>query len=315
VRRDADFIIEPFEPAYRGLSAAQLQARAAQAVAGLDACRACPRQCGVNRMAGEEGFCATGRYARVASAFPHFGEEDCLRGTHGSGTIFFNSCNLGCVFCQNWDISQNRVGAAYPPDLQADLMIELQRARCHNINFVTPSHVTAQLLEAIASASSKGLRIPIVYNTSAYDSAETLRFFDGIVDIYMPDFKCWEPATAARLCRAEDYPDRARDAIREMHRQVGDLRFGQDGVARRGVLVRLLVMPGQGRESADIFQWLAAELSPDTFVNIMAQYRPSNRVGIDSAFSDIDRHVTRDELAQAYKAARDAGLWRFDREM
>lgn len=312
--RDANCIIDSFEPAYRGLSAAQLQERAAQAVAGLDACRACPRQCGVNRMAGEEGFCKTGRYARVASAFPHFGEEDCLRGTHGSGTIFFNSCNLGCVFCQNCDISQNRVGTAYPPDLLADLMLELQDARCHNINFVTPSHVAAQLLEAIAAAPAKGLRIPIVYNTSAYDSVETLRYFDGIVDIYMPDFKCWEPTTAERLCRAINYPERARDAIREMHRQVGDLRFGPNGVARRGLLVRHLVMPGQGRESADILQWLAKDLSPDTFVNIMAQYRPANRVGIDSDFADIDRPVTRDELEQAYETARTAGLWRFDHD-
>ena len=259
-----------------------------------------------------EGYCRTGRYARVASAFPHLGEEYCLRGTQGSGTIFFGSCNLRCVFCQNWDISQQRSGAPYTATLLADLMIELQDAGCHNINFVTPEHVAPQVIEGIAEAIPRGLRLPIVYNTSAYDSVETLRLFDGLIDIYMPDFKYWESATAARLSDAGDYPERAREALLEMHRQVGVLRFGADGLARHGVLVRHLVMPGQGAESTAIFEWMARELSPDTYVNIMGQYRPENRVGRDRGYEDIDRGPTGKELAQAVAAAQQAGLWRLD---
>lgn len=242
------------------------------------------------------------------------------RGWAGSGTIFFSLCNLQCVFCQNWDISQRSSGEELPPDRIAEIMIRLQEQGCHNINFVTPEHVVPQLLEAIAVAIPQGLRLPIVYNTSAYDSVESLKLFDGIVDIYMPDFKFWERATAKRLAKAPDYPARARDAIREMHRQVGPLRFAPNGLARRGVLVRHLVMPGQTEEAAAIFRWLAKELSPDTYVNIMGQYHPEFQVGQASTtggakYSEINRRPTQDEIGCVRRAARDAGLWRLDERL
>lgn len=309
---ESRFVVDPFVPAYLALGATEIKARAEVALKNLAACRACPRACGVNRLDGEEGVCRTGRYVRVASAFPHFGEEACLTGTRGSGTIFFSPCNLRCVFCQNWEISQRRAGAEYPPELLAELMLELQRFGCHNVNFVTPSYAVPQIIEAIAAAMSKGLAVPIVYNTSAYDAVETLRLLDGVVDIYMPDFKYWENETARDLSKARDYPERARAAIQEMHRQVGVLRFGPDGLARRGVLVRHLVMPGQVEQSAAIFRWLAEEVSPDTFVNIMGQYRPANRVGAQCRYAYINRRPTSQEMAAACAAAQDVGLWRFD---
>jgi putative pyruvate formate lyase activating enzyme len=268
-------------------------------------------------MANETRVCSTGRHARVASAFPHLGEEECLRGWNGSGTIFFSLCNLRCVFCQNWDTSQRSVGDELTPERIADLMLELQRQGCHNINFVTPEHVAPQVIEAIAAAVPRGLRLPIVYNTSAYDALGSLHLLDGLIDIYMPDFKFWRTESARRLAKAKDYPERAREAIQEMHRQVGPLKFGPDGLARRGVLVRHLVMPGQEDEAAAILRWLATEVSPDTYVNLMGQYRPQYQVG-DIArdgtprYADVDRPPAGKEIQRAYDAARDAGLWRFD---
>lgn len=317
-RVDPAFVLDPFEPAYLALyRCGQLEARVQAALRELEDCCACPRNCHVNRMAGETKICHTGRYARVASAFAHFGEEDCLRGSYGSGTIFFSLCNLRCVFCQNWDISQQAVGGECPPERIADCMLRLQEQGCHNINFVTPEHVVPQVIEAIAAAIPRGLRVPIVYNTSAYDSVASLRLLEGLIDIYMPDFKFWNRETAKRLAKAPDYPERAREAILEMHRQVGVLRFGPDGLARRGVLVRHLVMPGQYDEAEAIFRWLATEVSPDTYVNIMGQYRPEYEVGQIARdgsvkYADIDRLPHRDELTAALDAARRAGLWRFD---
>jgi putative pyruvate formate lyase activating enzyme len=309
------FLLEPFEPAYLALHrSGQLGQRVEAAMRHLQECSACPRSCRVSRVADETGFCGTGRYARVASAGAHFGEEDCLRGTRGSGTIFFALCNLHCVFCQNWDISQRGEGRTATAEEIANIMLALQQRGCHNINFVTPEHVVPQVIEAAAAAIERGLRLPIVYNTSAYDSVESLRLLDGIMDIYMPDFKFWRSETSERLSHAADYPQRAREAIREMHRQVGPLKFDRNGVARRGVLVRHLVMPGQLDETREIFRFLAEEVSRDTFVNIMAQYHPDNEVGAtgDAALSDINRRPTPEEIAQAYEAARAAGLWRFD---
>ena len=301
--------------------------RVQAAVDELLNCRACPRNCRVNRLAGKTGVCGTGRHARVASSGAHFGEEDCLRGWRGSGTIFFSMCNLRCVFCQNWDISQRAAGAELTASQVAERMLALQDRGCHNINLVTPEHVVPQVVEALAVAIERGLRLPIVYNTSAYDALSSLKLMDGLVDVYMPDFKFWSSRTAKRLAKAGDYPDRAREAIREMHRQVGVLRFTADGLACRGVLVRHLVIPGRGEESAAIFRWLASELSPDTFVNIMAQYHPAYQVGRSRdagtgdgagraarrpAYADIDRCPTASELQAAYEAARSAGLSRFD---
>jgi putative pyruvate formate lyase activating enzyme len=315
---DERFLLDPFEPAYLSLPRAELERRVGLGLRELEDCCACPRECRVNRLAGETKACRTGRHARVASAFPHFGEEDCLRGTHGSGTIFFAWCNLRCVFCQNWDTSQAEAGRELTGDQVADLMLALQEQGCGNVNLVTPEHVVPQVLEAIASAVPRGLRLPIVYNTSAHDSVSSLRLLDGLVDVYMPDFKFWEPDTARRLAKAEDYPARAREAIREMHRQVGDLRFGPDGLARRGLLVRHLVMPGQTAEAAAIFGWLAREISPDTFVNVMGQYRPAHLVPRTAdgtgrlRFEEIARPVDPGEVLAARRAARAAGLHRFD---
>lgn len=315
------FQIADHEPGYLSLHrAGRLGERAATALRELEDCCACPRECGIDRLKGQTRVCHTGRYAVVASAFPHHGEEDCLRGTRGSGTIFFSLCNLRCQFCQNWDISQSRSGRECGPEEIADLMLDLQRHGCHNVNLVTPEHVAPQIVEAIAAAVPRGLRLPIVYNTSAYDALRSLRLLDGLVDVYMPDFKFWRPETALRLALARDYPERAREAIREMHRQVGPLRFGPDGTARRGLLVRHLVMPGQEDEAAAIFEWLSKEISPDTYVNIMAQYRPAYRVGQPAAsgrvrHGDIDRAPRAAELDAVYRSARRAGLWRFDRRL
>jgi putative pyruvate formate lyase activating enzyme len=317
---DERFVVDPFEPAYLEVHRrGGLDGRVDAALDELKDCRACPRDCGVNRIEDQSRVCHTGRYTRVASYGPHHGEEDCLRGRHGSGTIFFGQCNLRCVFCQNWDISQTSSGRERDRGQIADLMLELQDAGCHNVNFVTPEHVAPQLIEAIADAVPRGLNVPIVYNTSAYDAVRSLELLDGLVDIYMPDFKFWNRETSLRLCKAKDYAERAREAVLEMHRQVGSLKFGPDGIARRGVLVRHLVMPGQLNESGSIFRWLAEAVSPDTYINIMAQYRPEHRVGTPrpgtqgpARYPEIDRRPTSDELGEAYTHARRAGLWRFD---
>jgi putative pyruvate formate lyase activating enzyme len=318
LRREDDFVLDDPEPAYLRLQReGALAGRVALALEELRDCQACPRNCRCDRLKDERRACHTGRHAIVSSAFPHFGEEDCLRGWRGSGTIFFGLCNLRCVFCQNWDISQRRNGHECTGEEIAELMLELQETGCHNINFVTPEHVAPQVIEAVAIAAERGLRLPLVYNTSAYDALRSLRLLDGIVDVYMPDFKFWRSETALRLCLARDYPERAREAILEMHRQVGPLKFDRRGLARRGVLVRHLVMPGQQEESAAILEWLAREVSADTYVNVMAQYRPDHRVGVPSLreerpFAEIDRRPYGTELEAARDAARRAGLWRLD---
>jgi len=289
----------------------ELQERVERALARLEACRVCPRHCEVNRLANETKVCMTGRHAYVSSYAPHLGEEDCLRGWKGSGTIFFSGCNLKCVFCQNYDISQQTSGAEVKPERLADLMLELQELGCHNINWVTPQHVVPQIIESLPSAIVGGLRLPIVYNTNAYDSLDSLRLLDGIVDIYMPDFKYWSEEKAKTYLTAPDYPEAARAAFREMHRQVGDLVCDGDGIAQRGLLVRHLVMPGGTEETGEIMRFLADELSADTYVNIMDQYHPENRVS-GGRFEEIDCRITSDELAEAYRAAEEAGLHRFD---
>jgi len=315
---DPQFLIEGFEPAYLALfRSGEIHERVLAGLKELEDCCACPRNCHVNRLQNEALVCHTGRYAKVSSAFAHFGEEDCLRGWNGSGTIFFSLCNLRCVFCQNWDISQESVGEECTPKKVADLMLALQAHGCHNINFVTPEHVVPQVIEAIAAAVPRGLKLPIVYNTSAYDSVESLKLLDGIVDIYMPDFKFWTYESARRYVKAKDYPERAREAIAEMHRQVGVLKFSRDGLAKRGVLVRHLVMPGQTDEVAAICRWLAEELSPDTYINLMGQYRPEFQVGAPGKdgriqYREINRRPTDMEMTRAYDVARAAGLWRFD---
>jgi len=278
----------------------------------LAPCRVCPRNCQVNRLQEETGECGVGRLAIISSYFPHFGEERPLVGQHGSGTIFMAGCNLGCVFCQNFEISHLRRGEPVPPERFAGMMLELQKAGCHNINIVTPSHIVPQLLEAVSLAARHGLQIPLVYNSSGYDSMASLKLLEGIVDIYMPDFKFFDDAVAARYTAVSNYGSVARKALREMHRQVGDLQIDENGLARRGLLVRHLVMPGMLEQSRQIFHFLASEISRNTYVNIMAQYRP---MGEAYRYPDINRRVRYQEVREAYRLAREAGLWRFDEEL
>ena len=276
----------------------------------LRRCTLCPRRCRVDRHAGEIGVCGIGARARVASYGPHFGEEAVLVGPGGSGTIFLTGCSLRCCFCQNFDISQgDEPGQEVDDGDFAAIMLELQARGCSNINLVTPSHVVPQILAALLRAVEGGLRIPLVYNSSGYDSAPTLDLLAGAVDIYLPDLKFWLPATAGRYADAPDYPDIARQAIRRMHRQVGDLEVGADGLARRGLLVRHLLMPGQGEETAAILGFLATEISPSTYVNIMAQYHPCGQA---ERFPVICRGVSGAEYRQALACARSLGLARLD---
>ena len=276
----------------------------------LRRCTLCPRRCRVDRHAGEIGVCGIGARARIASYGPHFGEEAVLVGPGGSGTIFLTGCSLRCCFCQNFDISQgDEPGQEVDDGDFAAIMLELQARGCSNINLVTPSHVVPQILAALLRAVEGGLRIPLVYNSSGYDSAPTLDLLAGAVDIYLPDLKFWLPATAGRYADAPDYPDIARQAIRSMHRQVGDLEAGADGLARRGLLVRHLLMPGQGEETAAILGFLATEISPSTYVNIMAQYHPCGQA---ERFPEICRGVSGAEYRQALACARSLGLTRLD---
>lgn len=301
-----------FEAAYLRLGRDEVAARAERAIAMLETCRVCPRDCDVARTRDEVGLCNSGRYARVSSHFAHFGEEDCLRGWQGSGTIFFSFCNLRCQFCQNWETSQDGVGEVVRPAQLAALMLDLQGQGCHNINFVTPEHVVPQLLEALPLAIDGGLHLPIVYNTSAYDSPDSLALLDGIVDIYMPDFKYWTASVSAKLLKAKDYPEVARRAITEMHRQVGDLVCDEQGLARRGLLVRHLVMPEAHDDTAQIMKWLR-ELSPQTYVNVMDQYHPDGAVLRNpERYKQIARPTTQAEHRRALEAARAAGLTRID---
>ncbi len=301
----------PFIPAYLKLSETELQAKVEQSVATLESCKVCPRDCNVNRLEDKTAVCKTGRLAQVASHFAHFGEEDCLRGRNGSGTIFFNMCNLRCVFCQNYDISQVKRGPEVTPQELAEMMIELQHQGCHNINFVTPEHVVPQIIEAIPHAINAGLNLPIVYNTSAYDSLESLRLLEGIVDIYMPDFKFWDDALSMEYVKAKDYSTSAQAAIKEMHRQVGDLVVDAQGMAQRGLMIRHLVMPGGVAGTQEIMQFIASEISTNTYVNIMAQYYPAGKVN-EKEYGEINRHITKDEYDAAIQIARKEGLNRLD---
>ncbi len=275
----------------------------------LECCTLCPRACRVNRQKGETGFCSTGAEAWVSSYAPHFGEETPLTGRNGSGTIFFTHCNLGCLFCQNYDISRGGEGRPVDAGQLAQMMLALEKSGCHNINFVTPSHVVPQILAALKPAIAGGLSIPLIYNSSGYDTVETLALLSGVVDIYMPDFKFWRPETAESACDAPDYPDAARHALIEMHRQVGDLVIDADGIARRGLLVRHLVLPGGLADTGRVMAFIAERISKNTYVNIMPQYRPCARAAEIAGF---DGFPSRSDFEMAVKAARDAGITRLD---
>jgi putative pyruvate formate lyase activating enzyme len=316
VHGDGRFILRRrnFMPAYlKTYEEGRLQDKIDEALSHLGpSCRVCPRLCkGVDRLSNQFGVCKVGRHARVSSAFPHFGEEDVLRGWEGSGTIFFSWCNLRCVFCQNYEVSQVGEGEELDARSLARVMLRLQAIGCHNINFVTPEHVCPQIVEALGHAIPMGLELPLVYNTSSYDSMESLRVMDGLVDIYMPDFKLWDEEKSREYLAASNYPQVAREVIKEMHRQVGDLKVDEAGLALRGVLVRHLVMPGRLDDTRQIVEWLAS-LSKDTYVNLMDQYYPAWKAKTNPRFHEINRRVTKPEMTQAEQMARKFGLWRLD---
>jgi putative pyruvate formate lyase activating enzyme len=301
------------EPGYLQLSASgELEERAARAYDLLSSCSVCPRRCGARRLEDERGFCRTGLLPVISSFGPHFGEEPPLVGRGGSGTIFVTHCNLACTFCQNYGISQCGQGSEISLEKMADMMLQLQKAGCHNINIVTPSHIVPQLIRCISIAARQGLSVPIVYNSGGYDAGETLRLLDGIIDIYMPDAKYGSDAMAAALSCAPGYVRTMKAALREMHRQVGDLVIA-DGIVVRGLLVRHLVLPENLAGSDIVLPWIAGEISPDTYVNIMDQYRPTGSVPENrknNRFMALERSLTRSEYRDVIRIARQSGLHR-----
>ncbi len=300
-----------FEPAYlRLLRSGELAARARLAGKHLEDCDLCARYCRVNRLESTRGVvCRTGVRAVVNSFGPHHGEEDCLRGRRGSGTIFFSWCNLRCIFCQNWEISWKGRGNELGDEELAEIMLRLQALGCHNINFVSPSHVVAQLLGALAIAAERGLRLPLVYNTGGYDSPEALALLDGVIDVYMPDLKYGDPELARKYSHVPDYVGHNQAAVREMHRQVGDLVLDRDGLARRGLLVRHLVLPDGIAGTEEVMRFLAEEISTETYLNVMDQYRPCFKAHQSPG---LDRALMTVEFDQAVAIAQGYGLDRLD---
>ena len=332
---------DPYFPRYTSLSSIAIARKRSLAHAYLRNCNLCPRLCGVNRYE-KTGYCMIpASTVKVSTIAPHFGEEPCVQGVHGSGAVFFSGCNLRCVFCQNWDISHT-VGCGpsegaeifeghqgpsggngfdLTPEELAEWYVKLQQVgNVHNINLVTPEHVVPQVALSIIHAKDLGLTLPIVYNTSAFDSLESLDLLDGLVDIYMPDFKVWNPERSKRLLKTDDYAAVARESFKKMYDQVGDLCFTADGIAKKGVLLRHLVMPGMADEGREILSWIAGEVSRDCFVNVMEQYRPDAYVGKTTGgakkasklrYEEINRPVEEDEVHSVKKAAEEAGIWRF----
>jgi putative pyruvate formate lyase activating enzyme len=301
-----------FEPAYLKLhKTGELDNRAEKLWTIMESCRLCPRQCGVNRHAGEIGFCHSPGTKLVVAAFhPHFGEEKPLVGTGGSGTIFITHCNLRCVFCQNWQISQLGMGSECALDEFAAMMLHLQEIGCHNINFVTPTHYSALILKALVIAAENGLRLPIVFNTSGWERLEILEVLDGIVDIYLPDFKYWDKDMSAKYSSgAESYPEMTKAAILEMHRQVGVAKPPRSGIMQRGLMIRHLVMPNEVSGSESIMQWIAGNLPKDTYINIMAQYTPLFKA---YDYPEISRRITKEEYIKVVEKAQEVGLTNLD---
>ena len=299
-----------FKPAYLNLlENSELRERVTKAYERLSSCDICAWECGIDRRAGEFGICKSGELARVSSYGPHMGEEDPLRGRRGSGTIFFSRCNLRCQYCQNHDISQNDSGELVEPELLATMMLELQSHGCHNINIVSPSHVVPQILAGLYIAAEAGLRLPLVYNTGGYDSLATLQLLDGVIDIYMPDMKYSDAKIARHYSKIPHYPQVNRTALREMQRQVGDLQIDAQGVAKRGLLVRHLVLPDELAGTKEMVRFLAQEISPNTYLNLMDQYRPAHNA---RKFPELMRSITSQEYRSALLMAHDAGLRRLD---
>jgi putative pyruvate formate lyase activating enzyme len=291
------------------LETGELQERALEAHRRLAHCQGCAWECGIDRLAGHVGVCRTGARARVSSYGPHLGEEDPLRGWRGSGTIFFSSCNLRCQFCQNYEISQTQGGRPVEAEELAAIMLELQELGCHNINLVSPSHVVAQFLEALLLAAQAGLRLPIVYNTGGYDSMHSLQLLDGVIDIYMPDMKYASDRIARSYSKIPHYPQVNQAAVLEMHRQVGDLQIDRDGLATRGLLVRHLVLPHGLAGTGVIVRFLAEQVSPDTYLNLMNQYHPAFNA---RRFPKLTRRIKSEEYQAAVEMAHAAGLKRLD---
>lgn len=300
------------EPGYVSLlESGELEGRVERARAHLTDCVLCGRQCHVNRLESVRGAsCRTGERAVVHGVGAHHGEEDPLRGTQGSGTIFLSGCNLRCVYCQNWEISQKGEGYEVSPDEMATMMLSLQERGCHNINFVSPSHVVAQILEAVLHAARRGLRLPLVFNSGGFDSLVSLELLDGVVDIYMPDMKYGDSKTARDYSKVRNYVATNRAAVREMHRQVGDLVLDENGVAVRGLLVRHLVLPGGLANSGAVFKFISGEISKDTYVNVMDQYRPAH---LSWQYPPLDRSLRVGEYEKALALAAKHGLRRLDR--
>jgi putative pyruvate formate lyase activating enzyme len=284
--------------------------RIAKAFALLKPCTLCPRKCSLDRTAGGKGFCRAGALPEISSYGPHFGEERPLVGRHGSGTIFLTYCNLGCIFCQNYPLSRLGEGEEISCERFSAIMVELQRRGCHNINFVSPSHFVPQILKALPGAIEMGLSVPLVYNTGGYDSVETLRLLDGVFDIYMPDFKFTRGDIAAACAEAPDYPEVVRAALKEMHRQTGDLILDEEGIALRGLLVRHLVLPEGLAGTREAMRFLAGSISPRTYVNIMDQYRPCG--DIIPPGSPLSRRITPQEFREAIAIAGEEGVTRID---
>ncbi len=302
-----------FEPAYLKLhKTGELKTRAEKLWEIMESCRLCPKQCGVNRLQGRTGFCRSPGATLVVSSFtPHFGEERPLVGRGGSGTIFLSHCGLRCVFCQNWEISQLGRGYNRQEDDLAEMMLRLQRIGCHNINMVTPTHYSASILKALDIAAGRGLRLPVVYNTCGWERLEILKLLDGVIDIYLPDFKFWDGDMSARLTAAgaENYPEITREAILEMHRQVGVAKPAENGIMQRGLMIRHLVMPNNAGGSDKVMEWIAENLPKDTYVNIMAQYNPLHKA---YDYPEISRRITREEYQTVVRRAKQVGLTNLD---
>jgi putative pyruvate formate lyase activating enzyme len=298
------------KPAYLDLhQAGILEERAENLAERLESCDLCPRNCGINRLKGETGICGVGKRVWVTSHGPHFGEENPLRGWKGSGTIFFSGCNLNCLYCQNADISQRLSGVKVSTKRLASMMLELENRGCHNINLVSPTHVAAQILLAVAYAADLGLRLPIVYNTGGYDSISTLRMLDGVVDIYMPDMKYSKAEVGSKFSGIAEYPRVNQEAVLEMHRQVGDLKLDPRGIAERGLLIRHLVLPGNLAGSKLILEFLADKVSQNTYINVMDQYRPAYQAYLHP---ELNRRITPMEYQHVLDLAKSLGLTRLD---
>jgi len=294
-----------FTPAYFKTGLGALRRKVREAYRRLKHCHICARHCGVNRLLNEKGECRAGREVFISGYGPHFGEEAPLVGEHGSGTIFFTFCNLKCVFCQNYEISWLGEGRRVSIRELARIMLRLASMGCHNINLVSPSHYVPQILAALWFAARDGLHIPIVYNTGGYDALATIKLLDGVIDIYMPDLKYMDPALGLKLSGIPDYPEAAAKALKEMQRQVGDLVIDQDGIARRGLLVRHLVLPGHLDNTEKVVKFLAREISPNCFVNVMGQYYPVYEA---DKYPPLNRRLTAAEYREAIKIARQQGL-------